>query len=133
MSGYYLVALGAVAAAGAATLALTPLARALAAQWGFTVDEGVLLPAAGAYALALVPLFNAQLLFAMNRPRYAVIGAALAAAGNIAWATAGALTHADLAFFAWGLAGAMLVCAVFTTGAMFATARRFSYAYFAAF
>lgn len=85
------------------------------------------------YAVVMIGLLNAQLLFFLSRPKGALIAAASALLASTLWGTIALVYHAPGTVMAGGLVCAAFVFAGITTVATLALMRRFTYAYYSAY
>lgn len=85
------------------------------------------------YAIVMIGLLNAQILFFLSRPRWAVIAAGASLATSIAWGAVALFRHAHTESMSGGLVCAAAVFAGITTFATFRSMAGFIYAYYAAY
>ena len=85
------------------------------------------------YALIMLGLLNAQLLFFLSRPLWPLIGSAAACVVSIAWGSVALLMHAAPGAMVGGLVCGALAFVIVTTIAAASAMRRFTYTYYAAY
>lgn len=137
MARFYLVSVLALLAAAAIATILGDVVGAWALHsprlGGDPAALFVLRGATVGYALITVGLLNAQLLFFLSRPRWALVAAVLALCASLLWCSTAAILQLPAQTMVGGLCCAALVFAVVTFVAAHHWMRHFTYAYYAAY
>jgi len=85
------------------------------------------------YALIMLGLLNAQLLFFLSRPLWPLLGSAIACAASIAWCSVALILHAQPGAMVGGLVCGAVAFVIVTTIAAALAMRSFTYTYYAAY
>ncbi|MHB8146231.1 MAG: hypothetical protein ACYDGM_03080 [Vulcanimicrobiaceae bacterium] len=138
MSRFYALGVLAVLASTIAAIALGEIAgaRVVASPYlgGGNPDALLVLRfAVVGYALIMLGLLNAQLLFFLSRPFWPLVGSGAACAVSIAWCSVALVLHAQPGAMVGGLVCGAAAFVIVTTVAAAAAMRSFTYTYYAAY